>query len=88
MQENNEQTKNVSNDSSKTKKSNKKEKKKKGSFFADHKSEFKKITWPNRKILTKQTITVIFISIIVGIIIFGYDFCIDFVIQSLVKFTA
>lgn len=88
MQENNEQLKNVSSESSsKPKKANKNENKK-GSFFADHKSEFKKITWPNRKILTKQTITVIFISIIVSVIILGYDFCIDFVIQNLVKFMA
>ncbi len=88
MQENNEQTKNVSNDSSKTKKSNKKEKKKKGSFFADHKSEFKKITWPNRKVLTKQTFTVIVISLIVGVIIFAYDLGIDFIIENLIKFMA
>lgn len=86
MQENNEQSKNVSSDSSKTKKSDKKEKK--GSFFADHKSEFKKITWPNRKVLTKQTITVIFISLIVGVIIFGYDLGIDFILQNLIKLVA
>ena len=88
MKENNEQEKNVSSESSSKNKKKKKKEKKKNSFFADHKAEFKKITWPNRKILTKQTITVIFISIIVGVIIFGYDFCIDFVIQSLVNFTA
>lgn len=86
MQENNEQSKNVSSDSSKNKKSDKKEKK--GSFFADHKSEFKKITWPNRKVLTKQTITVIFISLIVGVIIFGYDLGIDFILQNLIKLVA
>ncbi len=86
MQENNEQSKNVSSDSSKNKKSDKKEKK--GSFFSEHKSEFKKITWPNRKVLTKQTITVIFISLIVGVIIFGYDLGIDFILQNLIKLVA
>lgn len=88
MQENNEQTKNVSDNSSKNKKSNKKEAKKTGGFFADHKAEFKKITWPNRKVLTKQTFTVIVICLIVGIIIFGYDFGIDFIIKNIVKLMA
>ncbi len=89
MQENNEQTKSISStSSSKPKKPSKKEHKKNGSFFADHKSEFKKITWPNKKVLTKQTITVIFISLIVGVIIFGYDLGINFVIQNLVKLMA
>lgn len=88
MQENNEQTKNVSSDSSKPKKSNKKEKKKKGSFFSDHKSEFKKIAWPNRKVLVKQTFTVIVISLIVGVIIFGYDLGIDFIFQNIIKLMA
>ena len=86
MQENNEQSKTVSSDSTKNKKSDKKEKK--GSFFSEHKSEFKKITWPNRKVLTKQTITVIVISLIVGVIIFGYDLGIDFILQNLIKLVA
>ena len=89
MQENNEQTKSTSTESSsKSKKTSKKEHKKNGNFFADHKSEFKKITWPNKKVLTKQTITVIFISLIVGVIIFGYDLSINFVIQNIIKLMA
>lgn len=88
MQENNEQSKNVSSDSSKNQKSNKKETKKKGSFFEDHKAEFKKITWPTRKVLIKQTFTVIVISLIVGVIIFGYDLGIDFILQNLIKLAA
>lgn len=59
--------------------------KKQSHFFADHKAEFKKITWPTKKVLTKQTITVIFISIIVGVIIYGYDFIIDFTLQKLIS---
>ena len=89
MQENNEQSKNVSSESSsKSKKSKKKEPKKKGGFLVDHKSEFKKITWPNRKTLVKQTITVIFISLIVGVIIFVYDLGIDFILENLIKLMA
>lgn len=87
MKENNEQIKNVSNESSsKSKKSEKKEHKK--SFFSDCKAEFKKITWPTKKVLTKQTITVIFISLIVGIIIFGYDLGINYIFQSIIKLMA
>ncbi|WP_250277502.1 preprotein translocase subunit SecE [[Clostridium] colinum] len=89
MQENNEQTKNVSNESSsKDKKSKKKENKKKGGFFSESKAEFKKITWPNRKVLAKQTITVIFISLIVGAIIFCYDLGINFIFKSLIDLMA
>lgn len=37
------------------------------------KSEFKKITWPDRKSLVKQTIAVIVITVILGLIIAGVD---------------
>ena len=59
----------------------KKEKKKKGSnednkstFFSSIKQEFKKITWPNRQTLMKQTGTVIVTSILIGIMVVGMDF--------------
>lgn len=61
------------------------DKKKQPNFFAEHKAEFKKITWPSKKVLVKQTITVIFISIIVGVIIYGYDFIIDFALKKLIS---
>ncbi|MDE6181783.1 MAG: preprotein translocase subunit SecE [Eubacteriales bacterium] len=83
MQENNSEPNN--NPSETTKKEPKNEKKKTGSFFSEHKAEFKKITWPTKKILVKQTITVIFISIIVGVIIYGYDFIINFIFQKLIS---
>lgn len=47
--------------------------KKKNHLLADLKSEFKKIIWPKREELKKQTITVIGTSIFVGIIIFCMD---------------
>lgn len=79
MQENNTEVNNKPSE-----KKPKKEKKKTGSFFGEHKAEFKKITWPTKKVLAKQTITVIFISLIVGVIIYGYDFVIDFTLQKLI----
>lgn len=55
-----------------SKKDNKPEKKGPG-FFAKHKAEFKKIKWPTRQDLLKETVVVIFISLVVGAIIFGMD---------------
>ncbi len=41
--------------------------------FNEYKGEFRKIVWPSRKDLYKQTVTVIVISLIVGVLIFGMD---------------
>ena len=41
--------------------------------FKDHRAEFKKIIWPNKTELRKQTVTVIITSIIMGAVIFGID---------------
>ncbi len=62
----------------------KKEKKakKNGSFFAEHKAELRKVTWPNRQELTKETITVITVSIIIGIIIFAMDTALSYVYNA------
>ena len=45
------------------------EKTAKTSFFGGIKSEFKKITWPDRKDLLKQSVAVVSISVVVGAII-------------------
>lgn len=47
-----------------------------GRFIREFKGEFKKIIWPSRKSLIRQTGTVLFITVIVGLIIAGYDFLI------------
>jgi len=41
--------------------------------FADYKAEFKKIVWPSRSETIKKTATVVVVSLIVGVIIFGMD---------------
>lgn len=46
---------------------------KKKSFFKGLKGEFKKIVWPDRTTLAKQTVTVIFVSLLVGAIITVID---------------
>lgn len=83
MQENNEKTKQMDSSSKKSKNNIKKQ-----GFFEQCKNEFKKITWPTRPVLIKQTITVIIISLAVGVIIFGYDLGIGFIFDSLTKLIA
>ncbi|MBQ1393529.1 MAG: preprotein translocase subunit SecE [Lachnospiraceae bacterium] len=60
---------------------NKTEKTQKKSFFKGVKSEFKKIIWPTKENLTKETIQVVVVSVILGVLIaiidvgvkFGFD---------------
>ena len=61
----------------KTAKASKKGKKSgKTGFFSSLKSEFKKIIWPNRQSLFKQTVAVLFCSVVVALVIYGLDFLI------------
>lgn len=46
----------------------------KKSFFKGLKGEFKKIIWPDKKTLTRQTVTVIITSLVIGAFIAGIDF--------------
>ena len=59
------------------KKSDKSEKSEKSGglkkLFSDIRSEFTKIIWVSKEELVKQTITVIFVSLFFGLIIFGMD---------------
>lgn len=59
------------------KKNAKKEKKSdKPSFsehLADYKAEFKKIVWPNRNEVAKNTVTVVITSLMIGAILFCMD---------------
>ena len=45
-------------------------------FFKGLKAEFKKITWPDRQATLKQSIAVVAISVVVGIIIAILDYAI------------
>ncbi len=53
--------------------STKKEKTAKPSFFKGVKAEFKKISWPDRDSLLKQSIAVVCISVVLGVIIAVLD---------------
>ncbi|MCL2717211.1 MAG: preprotein translocase subunit SecE [Lachnospiraceae bacterium] len=51
-----------------------KDKAPKSSFWKNVKSEFLKITWPDREAMVKQTTMVVFISLVLGIVIAVLDF--------------
>ncbi len=59
---------------------------KKPSFFKGLKKEFKKVTWPDRKTVTKQTAAVVVVSIALGLLISLMDLIIKYGIDWLVTF--
>jgi preprotein translocase subunit SecE len=61
------------------------EKQKKKSWFKGLKAEFKKIIWPDKKTLVKQTAAVIVCSIFLGILIWMVDVVIQNGIDLLVR---
>ena len=61
------------------------EKKQKKSWFKGLKAEFKKIVWPSRKSLTKETIAVVSVSVLLGAIIVLVDFLTRMGIEFLMK---
>ena len=54
----------------------------KKSWFEGLKAEFRKIIWPNRQDLVKQTTAVVVVSVVLGIIIA----LLDFVVQNGIGF--
>ncbi|NLP34550.1 MAG: preprotein translocase subunit SecE [Clostridiales bacterium] len=53
------------------------EKAPKRSWFKGLKTEFKKIVWPSKETLTKQSIAVVIVTVILSVIIFALDALID-----------
>lgn len=53
------------------------EKAPKKSWLKGMKSEFKKIVWPDKESIAKQSVTVISITAILGIIIYVLDYVIE-----------
>jgi len=53
------------------------EKAPKKSWFKGMKSEFKKIVWPDKESIAKQSVAVISITAILGIIIYVLDYVIE-----------
>lgn len=61
----------------------KKEREKKPSFFKGVKSEFAKVSWPDKNSVVKQSVAVIGISVVVGAMITLLDTIIQFGIKFL-----
>ena len=59
------------------------EKTPKTSWFAGLKTEFSKIYWPDRKKLVRQTIAVVSVSVVVGLIIALLDWMIQYGVDFL-----
>ncbi len=62
-----------------------KKKKQKKNVFKGLKAEFKKIVWPSRKSLAKETIAVLVVSVLLGAIISIVDLITRFGIEFLVR---
>ncbi|MBP5528889.1 MAG: preprotein translocase subunit SecE [Lachnospiraceae bacterium] len=60
-----------------------KQNKPKRSFFKGIRSEFKKITWPTRNDVVKQTVVVTFITVVVAVIIAFIDLGVQYGINFL-----
>lgn len=58
---------------------------KKPSFFKGVANEFKKIIWPNKETLTRETIAVIFFSIVIGLIIALLDWVFQLGLGLIIK---
>ena len=59
------------------------EKQAKPSFWKGLRSEYKKITWPDRKSAVKQSVVVTIISIVLGVIIAILDYVIKYGVNFL-----
>ncbi len=62
-----------------------KTKKQKKSWFKGLKAESSKIIWPDQKSLTKETIAVLVVSVLLGVIISVVDLIVRFGIEFIVK---
>ena len=62
------------------------EKAPKTSWFTGLKTEFSKIFWPDRKSLVRQTIAVVTVSVVVGLIIALMDWAIQYGVDFLIGF--
>ena len=61
------------------------EKAPKKSWFKGLKAEYKKLIWPDKKSLTKQTAAVVVTSIVLGIIIKVLDVIMTYGVDALIK---
>ena len=63
------------------------EKTPKASWFKGLKAEFRKVIWPDRKSVVRQTIAVVSVSVVVGLIIALMDWVIQYGVDFLIGFS-
>jgi preprotein translocase subunit SecE len=84
-----EETKNTNTVSEPEKKKESKAKDKKGfsfeSWFGAHKAEYKKIVWPTRQEVIKETVIVLVMCFALGAIIFGLDTGLNYGYDALIN---
>lgn len=57
----------------------------KTSWFTGLKAEFRKIIWPTRETIIRQTVAVVVVTIILGLIIAGVDYLVQYGVDILVN---
>ena len=61
-------------------------KKDRGLWFREMRSELKKVVWPNRQTVTKNTGTVLLCSLLIGACIWVFDFAAVSLVQMILSF--
>ena len=62
-----------------------KKKKSRGQWFREMKSELKKVVWPDRKTVAKNTGTVLLCSLAIGVCIWVFDFVMVTAVQMILS---
>ena len=65
-----------------------KKKKDRGLWFREMKSELKKVVWPNKKTVLKNTGTVLLCSLVIGVCIWIFDFAAMSAVEMILKLAA
>ena len=60
-------------------------KKNRGAWFREMKSELKKIVWPSKKTVVKNTGTVLLCSLVIGACIWIFDFVATSAVEMILK---
>ena len=60
-------------------------KKSRGQWFREMKSELKKVVWPDRKTVLKNTGTVLLCSLVIGVFIWVFDYVAVSAVQMLIS---
>ena len=63
-------------------------KKERGKWFREMKSELKKVVWPDRKTVMKNTGTVLLCSLTIGVCIWIFDFVMVTAVQMILSLFA